>query len=128
MKKLMWVPVLAWVIGHSAAGHAEGTGHELLRQCKEAVNAIGGIVEPDTVDFMEAGRCMGLIDGFAGAAAFYESQPGAPGAICFPDDAMTLGQSVRMVTQYLESNPDMLHEAATVLIFGAFLTQYPCNR
>jgi hypothetical protein len=126
MRKLMWAPVLAWMIGHATAGYAEGSGHDLLRHCKQAVNAIGGIVEPETIDFMAAGQCMGLVDGFAGAAAFYESQPGAPEAICFPDDMMTLGESVRLVTQYLENNPQQLHEAATVLVFGAFLASYPC--
>ena len=128
MKKVTWAVVLGGLIGHALPGYAEGNGHELLRQCTQAVNAIGGIVEPDDINFMDAGRCMGMIDGFAGAAAFYESQEGAPGAVCFPSEGMTIGQSVRIVTQYLESHPEQLHESSTVLIFGAFLAAYPCNR
>ena len=84
-------------------------------------------MDPNTINFMDAGRCMGLVDGFAGAAAFYESQPGAPGAICFPEEGMTIGQSVALVKAYLENQPEQLNEASTVLIFGAFLENYPCN-
>lgn len=126
MRKVMWAAVLCWAVGHAIPGIAEGNGHDLLRQCTQAANAIGGIVEPDSINFMDAGLCMGLIDGFAGATAFYESREGAPGAICFPD-AMTMGDSVRMMTQYLQSNPQQLNEPSTVLVFGAFLEQFPCN-
>jgi hypothetical protein len=117
--------LLAWVLGHAIPGY--GNGHDLLRQCTQAVNAIDGIVEPNTINFMDAGRCMGLVEGFAGAAAFYESQSGAPGAICFPADGATIGESVRMVVDYLESHPEQLHEASTVLVFGMFLDYFPCN-
>ena len=128
MRKGIWVAALGMVLGHAAPGYAEGNGHELLRQCNEAASAIGGTVDPNTIKVMDAGRCMGLVDGFAGAAAFYESQPGAPGAICFPEDGMTIGQSVDLVVQYLEGHPEQLHESSTVLIFGAFLDNYPCEQ
>lgn len=127
MKKGFWAAALFMALCHAAPGYAEGSGHDLLRQCTHAINAIEGTVDPSTINFMDAGRCMGLVDGFAGAAAFYESQEGAPGAICFPSEGMTIGESVRMVKQYLESNPEQLHEAATVLVFGTFLDKYPCN-
>jgi len=128
MKHVLWAVALVWVIGNTEPAYAEGNGHDLLRQCTQAVNAMGGSgTEPNTVNYMDAGQCMGLVDGFAGAAAFYESQAGAPRAICFPADGLTMGQSVQMVRQYLESHPEQLHESATVLIFGAFLANYPCS-
>jgi hypothetical protein len=127
MGKTLGVMLLGWVMVHTVPVYAEGNGHDLLRQCTQAVNAIGSDAQPDTVNYMDAGQCMGLIDGFAGAAAFYESKSGSPRAICFPPDGMTIGQSVRMVRQYLEDHPEQLHESATVLIFGAFLANYPCK-
>lgn len=127
MRKGIRAAVLGIVLCHAAPGYAEGNGHDLLRQCTQAVSAIGGSADPSTINFMDAGRCMGLVDGFAGAAAFYESQPGGPGAICFPEDGMTIGQSVDLVLRFLTSHPEQLHESATVLVFGAFLDNYPCN-
>lgn len=127
MRKGFQAAVLAIALCHAAPGYAEGDGHTLLRQCTQALNAISGTADPNTINFMDAGRCMGMVDGFAGAAAFYESQPGAPGAICFPDEGMTIGKSVDTVKAYLEDNPGQLHESSTVLIFGAFLENYPCT-
>ena len=85
-----------------------------------------GVVDQNPIEYGDTGRCMGMIDGFAGAAAFYESQPGAPGAICFPTEGTTIGQSVRIVDKFLQTHPEQLHEPATVLIFGAFLAAYTC--
>jgi len=127
MKKAFCAAALGWIVGYTLPAYAEGNGHELLRQCAQAALSFGGSADPATVNFMDAGRCIGQIDGFAGAAAFYESQKGAPGAICFPADGMTVRQSVPLVVQYLEAHPEQLHESATVLIFGAFLANYPCN-
>ena len=128
MGKLMWAVALWWTISYSVPGFAEGNGKDLLRQCTQAVDAMDGVVDPNTIDFGEAGRCMGLVDGFAGAAAFYESKPASPGAICFPTEGATIGQSVRMVDKYLQSHPELLHEPSTVLIFGAFVTAHPCAK
>ena len=94
MKKALWMILLAWTAGYALPGHTEGNGHDLLRQCTQAVNSFSGTVDPATINFMDAGRCIGQVDGFAGAAAFYESQEGAPGAICFPETGMTVKQSI----------------------------------
>lgn len=127
MKKALWVSLLMWAAGNALPGYAEGNGHDLLRQCTQAANSVDSAMDPNAINFMDAGKCMGQVNGFAGAAAFYESQEGAPGAICFPENGATVRQSVQMVKRYLEDNPDMLHESSTVLIFGAFLSNYPCQ-
>ena len=117
---------LVWLTGYAMPGFTGGSGVDLLKQCTQAIKVMDGVVDPNTIDVVDAERCMGLIDGFAGAAAFYESQPGSPGAICFPAEVTTIGQSVRVVDKHLQSHPEQLHEPATVLIFGAFLAAYPC--
>ena len=127
MKRIVCAAALGWFMGHTVPVYAEGTGHDLLRQCAQAVHSFDSAADPATINFMDAGRCIGQIDGFAGAAAFYESQEHAPGAICFPDGGLTVRQSVPLVIQYLEGHPEQLHESATILIFGAFLSNYPCN-
>ena len=112
----------------NTAAAAASDGNALLRQCTEAIKIMEGIADPDSIDFGQAGRCMGEVDGFAGASAFYEKRPGAPRAICFPEDGITIGQSVRVVEKYLREHPQELHESSTVLLFGAFLSSYPCPR
>ena len=127
MKRALCAAALGWIMGHTVPVYAEGNGHDLLRQCTQAALSFGGSADPATINFMDAGRCIGQIDGFAGAAAFYESREGAPRAICFPAGELTVKQSVPLVIQYLEGHPEQLHESATVLIFGAFLANYPCT-
>jgi hypothetical protein len=126
MKIALVAAFSGFLIGFSGAGVAAGTGVDLQKQCAEAVKAMDGTAIPASIDFGDAGRCMGLVDGFAGAAAYYESKPGSPRSICFPAEGVTIGQSVRVVDRYLQSHPEQLHESPTVLIFGAFVTAYPC--
>jgi hypothetical protein len=126
MKNVLWVVTLGWMIGYAVPGFTQATGSDLLKQCAQAIKGMDGVTDQNPVTYGDAGRCMGLIDGFAGAAAFYEGRPGAPGAICFPAEGATIGQSVRIVDKYLQSHPEQLHESSTVLIFGAFLEAYPC--
>ena len=116
-----------WLATNPAVA-AANDGNALLRQCTEAIKIMEGIADPDSIDFGQAGHCMGEVNGFAGASAFYEKRPGAPRAICFPDDGITIGQSVRVVEKYLREHPQELHESSTVLLFGAFLSAYPCSR
>ena len=127
MKRIVRAVALGWIMGHTVPVYAEGNGHDLLTQCTQAALSFSGTADPTTVNYMDAGRCIGQIDGFAGAAAFYESQAGAPGAVCFPDGGITVRQSVPLVIKYLEGHPEQLHESATVLIFGAFLANYSCR-
>ena len=126
MTKVLRTMILAWLTGYAMPGFTEGNGIDLLKQCTEAIKVMDGVADPNTIDVVDAERCMGLIDGFAGAAAFYESKSGSPRAICFPTEGTTIGQSVRIVDKYLQSHPEQLHEPSTVLIFGAFLAAYPC--
>lgn len=107
---------------------AANDGHALLRQCTEAIKIMDGVAGTSSIDFGQAGHCMGAVDGFAGATAFYERRPGAPRAICLPENGTTIGQSVRVVEKYLRAHPEQLHESSTVLLFGAFLASYPCPR
>jgi hypothetical protein len=126
MKRVLASILSIWMIGYAALGFAEGDGTGLMKQCTEAVKAMDGVEDPDSIDFGDAGRCMGVVDGFAGAAAYYETKPGSPNMICFPAEGATVGQSVRIVNKYLHNNPQQLHEPSTVLIFGAFVTAFPC--
>lgn len=126
MKKLLGITIITWIVGYSLPGFTQGIGTDLYRQCSQAVKAIDGVTDPTTIDFGEAGQCLGMVEGFAGAAAFYESKAGALKAICFPEKDLTIGQSVRLVDKYLQRHPEQLQEPSTVLIFGAFLEAYPC--
>ena len=127
MKSAPAAALLALMIGYSDLGVANGVTSDLLIQCTEAVNAIDGIVDPMTINFADAARCMGLVEGFGGAAGYYESKPGSPRSICFPPESPTVGQSVRIVTEYLQNHPEQHDESPTVLIFGAFILAYPCT-
>ena len=121
------IVMLLWAAGHTLPAYAEGSGNDLLRQCTQAAKSFSGTADPSTVNYIEAEHCKARIDGFAGAAAFYEGREGAPAAICFPEGGVTVRQSVHLVIKYLEENPEQLHYSATEAIFGTFLSNFPCK-
>lgn len=127
MKSASAVAWLVLMTGYSGSTVAQGVKSDLLEQCTEAVKAMEGTVDPIAIDFAKASRCLGLVDGFAGAAGYYESKPGAPRSICFPAEGTTVGESVRIVTEYLQDYSERRYDSPTVLIFGAFLAAYPCT-
>lgn len=50
----------------------------------------------------------------------------AAGIICIPD-GVTLGQIAQVVLVYLNSNPERLHETASILVVDALVDVWPCD-
>ncbi|MHB1140666.1 MAG: Rap1a/Tai family immunity protein [Sulfuricaulis sp.] len=120
-------------------GRAEGfDGNMLLRLCKEAVQSIEQ--PPTTVGSLTcASYVRGLDDGMQIVAVNNSAKKhGTKATIadhqhvrnemlyCVPN-GVTLEQKVRVVTTFLEKNPQMLHQEPAVLTVLALKQAFPCK-
>lgn len=109
--------VLALLISPSV--HADG--NTLLEQCLVTERYL------DTKEMsnpFNVGMCIGIIQGVR-----YTMQIKNDGAIkiCLPEQIITNGQAVRIVTSYLKRNPASLHINEVALIMSAFIEAFPCK-
>jgi hypothetical protein len=63
------------------------------------------------------GYCIGLVNGVTNASP----------QVC-PDEAVTTGQTVRVVLKYLEDHPEELHLNNAVLAEKALAKAFPCPK
>jgi NAD dependent epimerase/dehydratase family enzyme len=102
---------------------AEGTGAELLKQCKDAVN----FRDNSGPTNFKVGQCLGYLSGLTDTANYYHKKKirNAPN-FCLPTE-VTLGQEVMIVVKYLESHPEKLQETRFILAMTALKNAFPCN-
>lgn len=132
MARCLYLLILLAVVVVPCSGTAQTqsshtTGTELLTKCKRALDT----QTPGWIPF-EAGWCMGYVEGVisgwngratASSGSFEEFQKLSIG--CFPQN-VTMGQLVRVIVQYLETNPATLHFRAEALVRRALLTAFQC--
>jgi len=46
--------------------------------------------------------------------------------LCIPDN-VTLGQTAKIVSKFLEENPEHLHQPAQSLVYAALYIAFPCE-
>lgn len=105
----------------NAQGDSIRNGNLLLQACSPLIQSMDTIGQaPNT---FEAGYCLGIVGAIvdisnSSTEAVYHS--------CLPK-GMTAGQGVRIVTKYLQSNPDKLHILDSALVFLALKDAFPCK-
>ena len=92
-------------------------GNELLSYCAE-------VLDDNTGRFAEAGTCIGFVRGVVWASGFQDTP--LYRKVCVPPTS-TLGQSVRVVYNWLEDHPERLHEHQGFLIILALQNAWPCS-
>ena len=115
----------AWSLVFSRAAEAQSTdatGNGLLARVQslkrlEGANADTVIKEMDVLD---SGWLIGFTHGTATALSSARQ-------ICLPVSGTTSGQYVRVLTQYLEANPALLHLPDWALAYAAFRKAFPCR-
>jgi hypothetical protein len=70
--------------------------------------------------------CTGYVAGTIGAIDTRNIWENIDSGICVPKEA-SLGQSIKVVVKYLETNPDKLHLSASSNVLNAFLDAFPCE-
>lgn len=98
-------------------------GNALLKQCVAAEKVIDGVGIKEAFD---AGLCMGTVKGVRDTMAVMTENKSKI-KVCFPENGISNGQSVRIVNHYLKNNPSELHENEIFLVMKAYLQAYPCK-
>ncbi len=99
--------------------HADGS--TLLEQCLVTERYLE---TKEMGNSFNIGMCLGILQGVR-----YTMQIMNDGAIkiCLPEQIITNGQAVRIVTSYLKRNPASLHKNEVALIMSAFIEAFPCK-
>ena len=89
-------------------------GNQLLRECE--TNADGS-----------QGFCFGYISGFAAGYSWVEATANSCQLWQRPPDVDS-DQLVRVVTKWLQDNPQRLHEHADILMMDTFIEYFSCPK
>jgi len=108
MKKVIMFLLLVLYSGVTVPDYLDG--NKLLSQCESKINAAKG-------------TCLGYITGVADAS---HGRTLADAYYCKPKK-VSVGQLNKIVTKYLNNNPEKLHLAAFPLVQLALLEAFPCE-
>lgn len=78
-------------------------------------------------DLIQAGFCLGLVQGVINTNRIYQSMVGNRALFCTPDSFIN-NQGVRIVAKYLYEHPEKLHMNDTLLVIMALEDAFPCPR
>ena len=125
MKKFI---LLLLLFAAPSVNAAVNDGNALLKNCKAAIKILDGEAIPATYPI---GLCMGEVRGVVDAGALINLRAEKGGYdkhkfYCVPK-AVTTSQVIRVVVNYLEANPDDLHQKDTALIALALNYVFPCE-
>lgn len=100
------------------------TGGDMYESCTHAINGLNKTGEYDDHRFgVCAGYIAGIVD-FHTVATTVESI--SEDIFCLPEN-ITTAQVIRVVTNYLENNPEKHHDLAGYLVVLALRETYPCQ-
>jgi hypothetical protein len=72
-------------------------------------------------------NCLGFVLGVADTVVAYQVNPKVLQQVCIPSSA-TAEQLLDVVRKYLVANPEQRGWTATLLVFNALLSAFPCPR
>lgn len=124
MKAWIGAVVLVGALASGAVMAKARDGNELLSQCQTAIRANPNV---DPSEALDAGLCLGLVQGVRQTMEIYAEVLPKEERTCIPD-GMTNGQGMRVVVKYLEDHPKTLHYSSTVLTMAAYRGAYPCPK
>lgn len=97
-------------------------GNEILKRCKRAQQLIDNrLTNPRVTDLSDSYYCLGMLEG-----VWHTMRVFARDTACLPKDGITRSQTLRIVVEYLEDRPAVLHHIGSGLVMEAFVDTYPC--
>lgn len=106
-------------------GQAMADGNDLLRRCQVSVKAMDAGVGVN----YDVGMCFGMVQGVSESILVLNNSLPKDLKFCIPtgENGISHGQSVRIVTKFLQDNPKLLNEHDALLIMMAYKQAYPCK-
>lgn len=116
---ITYIAVLSVLSFNSAKAEADTfSGNYYYKSCRD----VSWSTVPKTMlDAMQTGDCIGAIK-----SLMYFTNVMAKGLICVPDTATT-SQIAKVVTAYMDNNPDIMHENFIKLSIMAVGEAWACN-
>jgi len=72
------------------------------------------------------GLCLGFVRGFHAGLSMAAAELGRSPYYCWPEN-VTATQAVKIVSKFLEENPEHLHQPAQSLVYAALYIAFPCE-
>jgi hypothetical protein len=104
----------------------EGTGAELLLQCKLGVRAADG-EKLRPADMIAARDCMSYVRGVLDGHAISSTFGGKQIAFCLPNHGISPYQAARVIVRWAEDNPKHLHKRRASAAALALSEAFPCG-
>lgn len=117
---LVGIVVASGLWATPAVGQVGNSGNELLGYCAESLKPEG---DP-TWNQLGSGLCIGYVGAITDVSTFSDNP--LYRRVC-PPAAVTTGQLVRVVYNWLEDHPERLHEASIFLVIEATRDAFPCS-
>ena len=100
------------------------TGADMYESCTHALN---GLNKTGAYDDHRFGVCAGYVAGIVDFHTVVTTVEAIPDDMfCLPEN-ITTAQVIRVVTKYLENNPEKHHDLAGYLVVLALRESYPCT-
>ena len=141
MKKLLTFIIFALIAAASRADNLSiSSGNDLLHDCTISIQiadtSYSDFYTIKSSDFISGTHCLGFIEGIMNSNAVIGSSILKDNKLsssslsvlffCNPSN-VTASQAVRIVTKYMQDNPDQLNKYAVILVIDAMRKAYPCN-
>jgi hypothetical protein len=115
---------LALIGSHPALGQSKDrdSGNYYLPHCRAMMDSANAVAVPDIEAILASGQCAGIVAGMMTAGKFLT----ADYRYCVPD-TVNLGQALKVVIRYLDTNPNQLHYDFRYLVLATLKGAFPCK-
>lgn len=118
---------IGFVLLVAATGAFARDGNQLLDECQLTIALTDKKQSfDDPVSAMKMGRCHGVVSGVTSMLIINHDYLPKNIRACIPEGYKN-GQGVRIVTNFLKANPEVLHEDETWLVMLSLIKAYPCT-
>lgn len=118
-----WIAAVALGTMMVSAAACATDGNDLLSECNTAIRAMDKNTQVD----YDVGHCLGIIQGVLGTASLMGRTAPKNMRVCLPKSGVKGQQAIRVTVKFLEANPKLLNEDASMLILLALTDAFPCQ-
>lgn len=116
---------MIWQSNYSYGLERWNTGETLIEHCNATLK-LQDINNPTPEDHAKSVGCLSYLEGVK--HLLYEQNSFTKQRnICFPETGISNGQAARIVVNFLDENPEKLHEHKLNLALEAFAHAFPCE-
>ncbi|MEH6811293.1 MAG: Rap1a/Tai family immunity protein [Motiliproteus sp.] len=120
------IRILLIVITASSSIEAMADGNYLLQRCKHAVKPAANLSM--STQRAAISYCFGLLQGVREVNRLYEGKNASEAYFCLGSQRLSHSETAKLVVDYLQQNPQRLHQNESILTVQALRQAYPCQQ